>query len=116
MTQLDVPVGKIDKVPPAFMLWRRKGNVHKRTPLRSFRFADQAHARFTRKPIALARIAGDTRANHVFPSRRSSPIARDDVIQIKVASIKDVAAVLAGALVPLEDRVTRELHVPSRES
>src|SRR6185437_921648 len=40
VAQLDVPVGQIDKVPPAFMLRRRKGDMNKRTPFGPLRPAN----------------------------------------------------------------------------
>ena len=66
--------------------------------------------RFTRKPVAFPRIARDARANHIFPSRRSAPVARHDMIQIQVAPIEQLAAVLAGVLVALEYVVAREFY------
>jgi len=51
-------------VLPEIVLGRSKGDLDKRPPLRSLRFADQAHVCFTRKPVALARIARDAGANH----------------------------------------------------
>jgi hypothetical protein len=99
IAQFDVPVREIDEVLPEIVLGRSKRDLNKWPPLRPLRFADQAHVRFTRKPVAFARIARNTRANHVFPSRRPAPVARHDVIQIKVTPIEEFAAVLAGVLV-----------------
>ncbi len=111
IAQLDVPVSKIDKVLPKIVLRRGKGNLDERPPFWPFGFADQAHVRFARKPIAFACIAGDARTNHVFPRCSPSPIARHDVIEIKFASIEDLTAVLAGVFVALEDIVTRKLYL-----
>ena len=66
--------------------------------------------RFTRKPVAFARIARDAGANHVFPSRGPATVARYDVIQIKLAAIEELAAVLAGVLVSLKHVVSGEFH------
>ena len=71
--------------------------------------------RFPRKAIALARIAGDARANHVFPTRVPAAISRNHVIKIQIAAIKNMPAILAGALVALEHVVARELHFLFRE-
>ena len=84
--------------------------MYERPPLRSLRFANQAHVRFAWKPVALARIARDAGANHIFPGRRPAPVARDNVIQIKFAAIEEVAAVLAGVLVSLEYVVPGEFY------
>src|SRR6186997_1746306 len=88
VAQFDVPVSEIDEMLPEIVLRRSKRDLNKRPPLRPLRSTDQAHVRFARKPIALARIARNTRANHVFPSRRPAPVARHDVIQVKVAAIE----------------------------
>src|SRR5207249_11646026 len=92
-----------------------KGNLDERTPLGSCRFAAQAHVHFPWKAIALARMAGDTRADHVFPRRCSAPIARHNVIQIEFAPIENLSAVLAGVLVALKDVMTCELYVLFRK-
>jgi len=98
------------------MLGRSKRDLNKRPPLRPLGFTDQAHVRFTRKPVAFARIARNTRANHVFPSRRPAPVAWHDVIQIKVTAIKELAAVLAGVLVSLKHVVSGEFYLLLRKS
>ncbi len=95
---------------PEVVLRSGKRNLDKRPPFWPFGFADQTHVRFARKPIALARIARNARANHVLPSCGPSAIARHDVIQIKFASIEKLTAVLAGVLVALEDIVARKLY------
>ena len=115
VTQLDVPIGKIDKVPPAFVLRRRKCDVHKRAPLRTLRFANQTHLRFPRQAVALARIARDTGANHVLPDGESASVARHDVIEIQVVPLKNLAAVLAGVLIALENIVPRKFHFLFRQ-
>jgi hypothetical protein len=65
--------------------------------------------RFTREPIALARIATDARAHHVLPRGCSSAITRHDVIQIEFAAVERLAAVLAGVLIALEHVVPGKL-------
>ncbi len=115
IAQLDVPVGKIDKVLPEVVLRCGKGNLDKRAPLWPFWFANEAHMRFPREPIALARIAGDARANDVFPTRVPAAISRNHVIKIQIAAIKNMPAILAGALVALEHVVASKLHFLFRE-
>lgn len=95
---------------PEIVLGRSKRDLNKWAPLRPLRFTDQAHVRFTRKPVAFARIARDAGANHVFPSRRSAPVARHDVIQIQVTPIEKFATVLAGVLVALKHVVPGEFY------
>ncbi len=95
---------------PEIVLGRSKRDLNKWPPLRPLRFADQAHVRFARKPVAFARIARDAGANNVFPSRRPAPVARHDVIQIKVTAIEEFATVLAGVLVALKHVVSGEFY------
>ena len=110
VAQLDIPVREIDKVLPEVVLRRRERNLDEWPPFRPLGFADQAHVRFARKPVALACIAADARAHDVFPCGRASAIARHDVIQIEFASIENLTAVLAGVLVALKDIVARKLY------
>ena len=116
VAQLDVPVGKIDKVPPAFMLRRRKRDMHKRAPLRSLRLANQTHVRLLRKPVAFAGVTLDARANHIFPRRRPASVARHDMIEIQLISLENPAAILARVFVPLENIVTSKLNFLLRET
>ena len=110
IAQFDVPVRQIDEVLPEVVLRGRKCDMHERPPLRSLGFANQAHVRFARKPVAFARIATDTRANDVLPRGCPSPITRYDVIQIEFAAIENLAAVLAGVLVALKHIVSGKFH------
>jgi len=105
-----MPVRQIDEVLPEVVLRGRKCDMHERPPLRSLGFANQAHVRFARKPVAFARIATDTRANDVLPRGCPSPITRYDVIQIEFAAIENLAAVLAGVLVALKHIVSGKFH------
>ena len=100
---------------PAFVLLRRECDLHKWAPLRALRFANQTHLRFPRQTVALARIARDTGANHVLPGGESASVARHDVIEIQVVPLKNLAAVLAGVLVALENIVPREFHFLFRQ-
>ena len=115
VAQLDIPVSEIDKMPPAFVLRRRKCDLHKRAPLRAFRFANQTHLCFPWQTVAFSRIARDTGANHVLPGGESAAVARHDVIEIQVVPLKNLAAVLAGVLVALENIVPRKFHFLFRQ-
>jgi len=95
---------------PEIVLGRSKGNLDKRPPFRPLRFANQTHVRFTRKPIPFPRIARDAGANHIFPSRRPAPVARHNVIQVKLTAIEQFTAVLAGVLVTFEYVMPGEFH------
>ena len=65
---------------------------------------------FRSSAVRLARVARDAGADNVFPRRRTAAISREDMIQVQVLPIKQMAAVLAGVAVALEDVVACELH------
>src|ERR1044072_1448683 len=111
VAQFDVPVREVDEVLPEIVLRGRKCDMHERPPLRSLRFANQAHVRFARKTVAFARIAPDTGANHVLPRGRSSTITRHDVIQVEFAAIENLAAVLAGGFVTVNHHISGDSYV-----
>ena len=115
IAQFNVPVRKIDKMLPEIVLRRGKSDLDKRAPFGPLRFADQAHVGFSRKPVALPCITGDTRADHVFPGRHPAAIARHHVIEIEVATFKNFSTVLAGVLVAFENVVTRKLYLLFRK-
>jgi len=98
------------------MLRCRKRDLNKWAPLGPLRFADKMHVRFLRQSIAFACIARDARANHIFPCCRSASFARHDMIEIQLVALKNLATILTGVLVALEDVVTRELHFLFRET
>lgn len=100
---------------PEVVLGRGKCDLHKWPPLGPFRFADQTHVRLARKAVALARIAWNAGADHIFPCRCSPAIARHNVIQVQFAAIKGMAAVLAGVFVALENVVTRKFYFLLRQ-
>ena len=95
---------------PEIVLRCCKCDMYEWPPFRSLGFANQTHVRFAREPVAFARIEPDTRANHVLPRGRPSPITRYDVIQIEFAAIENFAAVLAGVFVALKHVVSGKFH------
>ena len=66
--------------------------------------------------ICLLGIAGDARANDVFPCRRSSAVFWDDMIQIEIPSLKHGSAILAGVLVSFKNVVPGEFNLLLRQS
>ena len=71
--------------------------------------------RLVREPISLPRVTRDTGANDIFPRGQPAFITRQDVIEVQIRPIKNIAAILAGVLVPLEDVVPGELHLLFRQ-
>src|SRR5207249_9943805 len=98
------------------MLWRRKRDMHERPPLRPLWLADETHVRFLWKPVAFARVTRDAAANHIFPRRHSAAVPRHDMIEIQITSLKNLAAILAGIFVALENIVTGKFHFLFRET
>src|SRR5690606_27190611 len=109
-SQLDVPVGEIDKMLPAVVLLQAEIDLHERAPLRPLGLANEMHTGFLRCAVCLDRIALDARADNVLPAGRAAAIARDDVVEIEILPVEHMAAILAGVFVALEDVMPRELH------
>src|SRR5262252_134790 len=84
--------------------------MQERTPLRTFRFANECHLGFLWKSIALTGVTRNTRADDILPGGGSAAVARDDVVEIQVVTIESDAAILAGILVALENIVAGELY------
>ena len=96
------------------MVLGTKCEVREGPPLWPFGLADELHARLVGRPVALARVARDARAHDVFPTHLAAAVAREDVIQIQVAPVIGVAAVLAHVPIAFEYVVARELHLLAR--
>lgn len=106
-----VPVGKIDEMPPAFMVRSVEREMNKGSPFRALRLADEVHVRLVRQAVALSRVAGDAGADNVFPCRKPSLLARNNMVKVQILAVKYTAAILAGVLVPLEDIMPGELDL-----
>src|SRR4051812_13744451 len=103
-------------MPPAFVLRRGESDMQEWPPLRPFRLPGQGHVRFAGEPISFARVTGNARADHILPGGRAAAVAWDDMIQIEIVPVENVAAILAGVLVAFEDVVTRKLYFLLRQS
>ena len=66
------------------------------------------HSRFLRRAIGFAGIARNTGANNIFPCRRAAAVARDDMVEIQILALKNLAAVLAHVFIALKNVVPRE--------
>jgi hypothetical protein len=94
---------------PTFVLVHAQIDLHEGTPFRTLGFADKVHAGFLRSVIGLAGVAGNAGANDIFPSRGATAIAWNDVVEIQILAIKNLAAILARAVVALKNIMPREL-------
>ncbi len=97
-------------MPPAIMFVQGEVDLHERPPFRAFRFADEIESSLERRAVGLARVARNARADNVFPRRRAATVARDDVVEVQIFPVKNVAAILAGVFVALKNVVAREFH------
>ena len=103
-------------MPPALVRLTAEGDVHEWPPFRPARLANEVHARLVGKAVALARIARDAGADHVFPGRQAALIAREDVIEVELVSLERFPAILAGVRVALEDIVPGKFHFLLRQA
>jgi hypothetical protein len=67
------------------------------------------------KPVGLARVAPDARADDVLPRGLAAVVARDHVVQVELLAREDPRAVLAGVLVSLEHVVAGQLKLLARQ-
>jgi len=105
ITKLDVPVGEVDEVLPAFVVGVWESNVDEGAPFWAFRFFDKLHSRLVWQSVCLAGIAGNAGANDIFPSGLPAFVSWKDVIEIEVPPVENFSAILAGVFIPLEDVV-----------
>ena len=91
-------------------------DVDEGPPLRTLRLANKLQAGLVRKSVALPGIAGDARANDVLPRGLTAAISRKDVIQVQFVAFKNLATILAGVPITLEDIVSGKLDLFFRQA
>jgi hypothetical protein len=101
---------------PAIVMMLGESDIHEWPPLWTLGLADEMHVGLVRQPVALAGIAGDARADDIFPSGLAAAIAGHHVVEIQVAAVEDTIAVLAGICIALEDVMPCELDLFLRET
>ena len=69
-----------------------------------------------REAVAFSRIARNAGANDIFPGRLTLQVAGNDVIEIELSAVENVAAVLAGIFIPLENIVPRKFDFLFRQT
>src|SRR5579872_6155803 len=111
LAQFHVPISEIDEMLPAFVLVQTEVDLHERTPLGPFRFANQVQAHFLGRMVCLACVTRDAGADDVLPGGGAAAVAGNDMIEVQILAIERLAAVLAGVLVPLENVVAGELDL-----
>src|SRR5271155_270134 len=81
--ELHVPVGEVNEMFPTVVPVQGEIDLHEWTPFRAFRFADEIHAGLGGGPVGLVGVATDAGTNDVFPGRRATPVARNDVVEVQ---------------------------------
>lgn len=84
---------------------QREVDLHKGAPLGSLGFAHKVHASLRRSVVRFAGIARDAGTNNVFPRGRTTTIARNNVVEVQLASVKHPAAILAGVFIAFKNIV-----------
>ena len=107
-SKFDVPVSEIQEVFPTFVMLESQIHLNKRAPLGSLGFADEMYPGFRRSAVGLASVTGDAGTNDVLPSRGTTPVAGDDVVQVQILAVENVTAILASVAISLEDVVPGE--------
>src|SRR5579862_1903838 len=69
--QLTVPIRDVQKIPPGRMEFTRS-EVSYRMPARLLRVLDQSDRGLVGSPVALADVAGQARADDIFPGGRTA--------------------------------------------
>lgn len=80
-----------------------EADIHERPPFGSLWLADELHVGLVWKPVALAGVARNARADDVFPRGLATAIPRHHVVEIQITAVEDAIAVLAGICVALEN-------------
>lgn len=83
-------------------------------PTRLAWLPDQVHAGLLRGAVGLARVARDAGADDVLPRGRAVVLTRHNVVEIQVARVEFLPAILAGVLVALKNIVAGELDLLAR--
>ena len=107
--EFHVPIRQINEVLPTVVLIEAEVDLHEGTPFRAFRFSYEVQTCFLRCAVRFERVALDARANDVFPRRRSAAVSRDDVVEVQIFPVKNIAAILAGVFIALKNVVPGEL-------
>ena len=69
-----------------------------------------------RSPVGLARVAGNARADNIFPIGRSTVVSRYNVVQVQQLSAQCLAAILTRVVVSFKYVESREFDFFLRKS
>ena len=114
--EFDVPVGEVEEVFPTVVLVEAEIDLDEGAPFGALGLADEMEAGFLGRVVGLAGVTGNAGADDIFPGGGAAAVARDDVVEVQIFPVEDVAAVLAGVVIALEDVVAGELDFLLRET
>ncbi|AWT60571.1 MAG: hypothetical protein DF168_01786 [Candidatus Moanabacter tarae] len=78
-------------------------------------FSVKSHIGFIRQPIALLRIAANARGYHVLPGCLSTPVSRNDMVQITPSISEYLTTILTCMAIPFEEVMTSEFYLFHRQ-
>lgn len=111
LPELDVPIAHVNEMLPAFVGDSLEVEIEVRAPQRLLRRANGIHPRLFRGTARLSGVAVLAATDKVFPGGFSAEVARDDVVEVEVSLIHDVATILAGIFVPGKNVLAGQLHL-----
>ena len=82
VAQFNIPVGQVEEVAPGFRAVAGDLHVEKGPQFGTLWLFHQLHAGLMRTTVALAGVAGDAGADHVFPRGRAALVPGDDVVEV----------------------------------
>lgn len=95
---------------------RRVREIDERPPTRTFWFFKQSHVGFVRKTIAFPGVAGDAGTHDVFPTRFSTALTWQDVVEVEVFAIKLTRTILTRVMIAFVDVLPRKFDLLARQA
>lgn len=80
--QLDIPIGDVEEVSPAFIVFESNTDLSHGAPFGSFRFSHQLHSGFAGGTVGLMCVTADAGADDVFPGGGAAAISWNDVVEV----------------------------------
>lgn len=102
VAELHVPIGKVDEMTPTVIDAAGERDVYKGAPFGALRLFKKLHPRFMWKSVALAGVAWDAGTHNVFPCSLTTAVTRKHMVDIQVASVEEISAVLASVPITLK--------------
>lgn len=95
---------------PAIVTVKAKINLDKRLPLWTFGLSNQMDPSFLGRSVGFLSITRNAGTNNILPRSWTTAVFGYHVIEIKIFSIEDPAAVLTSILITLKNIIPCEFH------